>query len=522
MTAHQHTDHPPTTHPTHPATHSDHVLEHASAHGAEHASERPEERPDEHDTGHPDALVVGGGLAGTAAALALADAGLSVTLVESRPRLGGLAFSFRRASAAGDLTVDNGQHVHLRCCTAYQGFLRRIGSAHLAPTQPRLDVPVLDARRGRLTRLRRTRLPVPLHLAPGLAGYTHLSPGERAAAARAAWALRGLDPADPALDELDFASWLRARGQSARAVHALWELVGLATLNARAADTSLGLAAKVFATGLLSAPGAADIGFSRVPLGSLHDAPARAALHRAGVRTLLSGRVRDLTSAPGRWRVEVDRGGRGAPGSGPGGGRTVLHARTVVLAVPQHEAHRLLPDGALNDPGRLLKIRTAPILNIHVVYDRRVLRQPFFAALGTPVQWVFDRTGPSGLAVQSGTGQYLALSQSAAHDDIDRPVAQLRARYLPELERMLPAARSARIRDFFVTRERCATFAPSPGVARLRPPATTRVPGLYLAGAWTATGWPATMEGAVRSGLTAAREALTALGRQHRAPQEYP
>ncbi|PWI41578.1 hydroxysqualene dehydroxylase HpnE [Streptomyces sp. ICBB 8177] len=447
------------------------------------------------------AVVVGGGLAGTTAALTLADAGVRVTLVEGRPRLGGLAFSFQRDTPAGELTVDNGQHVFLRCCTAYRWFLDRIAASDLVTLQDRLHVPVLDAGRQRMGHLRRTALPVPLHLAASLATYPHLSLAERATVGRAALALRGLDLDDPALDAVDFASWLRARGQSRRTVEALWDLVGVATLNATADQASLGLAAMVFKTGLLSDPGAADIGWARAPLGDLHDTRARAALDAAGVTTVLRGRAGGLRAAPdGGWLVDV--------AAGPGRAEEVA-AGTVVLAVPQREAHGLLPDGALADPGALLRIGTAPILNVHVVYDRTVLREPFLAALDSPVQWVFDRTGASGLA----EGQYVALSQSAAHDEIDLPVAELRARYLPELERLLPAARAATVRDFFVTRERTATFAPAPGVGRLRPAARTRAPGLYLAGAWTATGWPATMEGAVRSGLRAARDALTELGR---------
>ncbi|GAB2817735.1 hydroxysqualene dehydroxylase HpnE [Streptomyces daliensis] len=453
------------------------------------------------------AVVIGGGIAGTTAALRLADAGVEVTLVETRRRLGGLAFSFRRNTPEGTLTIDNGQHVHLRCCTAYTWFLDRVGGSDLAPVQRRMDVPVLDVapERPRLGRLRRTALPVPLHLAASLASYPHLSLAERAAVGRAALALKGLDPADPALDGIDFATWLHRHGQSERAIEALWDLVGTATLNARAPYASMGLAAMVFKTGLLSDPGAADIGVSRVPLGDIHDTLARAALDKAGVRVLLQSRARSLVPAPGPcggWRVGVESGG----------GPVEEHeADGVVLAVPQTEAHGLLPEGALVNPGSLLEIGTAPILNVHVIYDRKVLRRPFFAALGSPVQWVFDRTAPSGLT----SGQYLALSQSAAGDEIDRPVAVLRERYLPELERLLPAARGATVRDFFVTRERTATFAPSPGVGRLRPGARTGVPGVFLAGAWTDTGWPATMESAVRSGATAAREALTALGRPH-------
>ncbi|WP_075731837.1 hydroxysqualene dehydroxylase HpnE [Streptomyces acidiscabies] len=441
------------------------------------------------------AVVVGGGLAGVTAALGLADAGVEVTLLEGRPRLGGLTFSFQR----GELSVDNGQHVYLRCCTAYRWFLERIGGAELAPLQPRLDVPVVDVARPegrRLGRLRRDALPVPLHLGRSLATYPHLSLAERAKVGRAALALKGLDLADPALDDQDFGGWLAAHGQSARTVEALWDLVGVATLNAVAADASLGLAAMVFKTGLLSDPGAADIGWAHVPLGELHDRLARKALDSAGVNTEVRTRVTSISRLDnGRWTVEVP-------------GRTI-ETDAVVLAVPQREAYDLLPAGALDAPERLLEIGTAPILNVHVIYDRPVMNVPFLAALGTPVQWVFDRTAASGLT----EGQYLALSQSAAQDEIDAPVATLRERYLPELEKLLPKARGAAVRDFFVTREKTATFAPAPGVGRLRPGARTKAPGLYLAGAWTATGWPATMESAVRSGTNAADAALGALGR---------
>ncbi|UED87661.1 hydroxysqualene dehydroxylase HpnE [Streptomyces profundus] len=453
------------------------------------------------------ALVVGGGLAGITAALALAAQGRRVTLLETRPRLGGLAFSFRRESEVGELTVDNGQHVYLRCCTAYRGLLDRIGGARLAPVQRRLDVPVVDAERGVLGRLTRSALPVPLHLAGGLARYPHLTLGERAAVARAALALRRLDPADPALDELSFADWLRARRQSPASIAGLWDLVGVATLNARAEDVSLGLAAKVFRTGLLSTSDAADIGVPMVPLGTLHDELAGAALDRAGVRTLLATRARALRAAPGGgWRLAVST----RPGQGDGHRPDQeLDADIVVLAVPQQAAHRLLPPGSLPDADRLLGIDSAPILNVHVIYDRPVLRLPFIAAVNSPIQWVFDRTGPAGLNALPGArnGQYLVISQSAVTEEIQQPAEVLRKRYLPALTRLLPRAAEARLLDFFVTRERTATFAPTPGVGRLRPGPVTGAPGLFLAGAWTATGWPATMEGAVRSGLAAARAA---------------
>jgi squalene-associated FAD-dependent desaturase len=445
------------------------------------------------------AVVVGGGLAGITAALRLADAGAAVTLVEARPRLGGLAFSFKR----GDLWVDNGQHVFLRCCTAYRGLLQRLGVTDQVEIQPRLDVPVHDVATGRTGALRRAGLPVPLHLAASLARYPHMSLKERTATGRAALALRGLDLDDPALDQESFGDWLHRHGQSDRAIEALWDLVGVATLNATAGESSLALAAMVFKTGLLSDPGASDIGFAKVPLGALHDQAAREVLERAGVRVLLRARV-----------SEVKAGSAGAhsvllEGDRLDGGAELLDAvDAVVLATAQDAAHELLPPGSLEHPDRLLELDYAPILNVHVVYDRKVLDRPFLAALGSPVQWVFDRTAHSGM---QGPGQYLALSQSAAQDEIDLPVAELRRRYLPELERLLPAARTASVTEFFVTRERTATFAPAPGSARLRPQARTLTPGVYLAGAWTATGWPATMEGAVRSGTAAARAATADL-----------
>ncbi|MFF3067938.1 hydroxysqualene dehydroxylase HpnE [Kitasatospora sp. NPDC057936] len=458
------------------------------------------------DAARPAAVVVGGGLAGITAALRLAEAGQRVTLVEGRPRLGGLAFSFRR----GELTVDNGQHVYLRCCTAYRGLLDRLGATRLTHLQERLDVPVLsvtgpaEAPVRTLGRLRRAGLPVPLHLAGSLARYPHLGPADRARVVRGALALQRLDLADPALDGTSFGAWLRRHGQNERTLAALWDLVGVATLNAYADDVSLALAAMVFKTGLLSDPGASDIGVAAVPLGTIHHDRALAELERAGVTVLLRARAAELKPGAQQHAVRLEGG-------------ELLTAETVVLAGAQDSAAALLPPDAIPAQERLVGFGTSPILNVHVVYDRKVLRRPFFAALDSPVQWVFDRTDHSGLAAaplgrEHPGAQYLALSQSAVRDEIDLPVAELRERYLPELARLLPAAAGAEVLDFFVTRERTATFDPAPGTAALRPSAGTRVPGLLLAGSWTATGWPATMEGAVRSGHAAADAALAASG----------
>jgi uncharacterized protein with NAD-binding domain and iron-sulfur cluster len=173
----------------------------------------------------------------------------------------------------------------------------------------------------------------------------------------------------------------------------------------------------------------------------------------------------------------------------------------VIVAVPHDRARRLLPAAAEVDGARLARLGRSPIVNLHVVYDRPVLDHAFVAGVGTPVQWAFDRSANAGLE----TGRYLAVSLSAAGPELDESVDDLRARYEPALADVLPAARDARVEHFFVTREHSATFRAGPGSRALRPGVATRLPGLVLAGAWTDTGWPATMEGAVRSGHAAAR-----------------
>jgi squalene-associated FAD-dependent desaturase len=417
-------------------------------------------------------VVVGGGLAGLAAAIECADAGASVTLLEARSRLGGATFSFER----NGLWLDNGQHVALRCCTAYLGFLRRIGSERLLPLQSRLRVPVL--REGLpAASISRVALPAPLHLAPSLLRYEPLTPRERVAAVRAALALQRLDPDDPALDGRGFGEWLAAHGQSENAVGALWNLIALPTLNLPAGEASLAAAVKVFRTGLLDAADAADIGVPLAPFQRLHAEPAAAALEAAGGTIELGAEVDDV---------------RGL----------LRESDAVVLAVPHGAAAKVVPGGE-----EWLGLGESPIVNVHVHYDRTVLLEPLAAALGSPVQFVFDRTAASG----AREGQLVAVSLSHAVDEIGASVGEVRDRFLPALERLLPAARGAEVLDLAVTHEPRATFRAAPGARRLRPGSVTGIRGLYLAGAWTDTGWPATMESAVRSGLAAARAAISGL-----------
>jgi hydroxysqualene dehydroxylase len=428
--------------------------------------------------------VVGGGLAGLAAAVECADAGADVTLYESRPRLGGATFSIRRNGC----WLDNGQHVALRCCTAYRGFLRRLGVEGELELQRRMRIPVLGAD-GRMEILERTALPAPLHLARGLLRYGHLSLAERLAATRATRALQRLDPTDLALDSESFGSWLRRHGQSEHAIAALWNLIALPTLNLGADEASLLLAVKVFRTGLLDQSDACDLALPTVPLQRLHGDAAETALRARGARVELGCAVRRIES--GEERLGVDTGD----------GEELADA--VVVAVPHHAVADVLPEGAV-DRDAVRRLGASPIVNAHLRFDRRVFGEPFAAVLDSPVQWIFDRTTASSI----GEGQLLSVSLSGAEHEIKLTQEDLLARLVPALEAVLPAVGRAELVAATVTKEPRATFRAAPGTAALRPGTRTPVRGLYLAGAWTDTGWPATMEGAVRSGVAAARAAL--------------
>ena len=448
--------------------------------------------------------VIGGGLAGITAAIALAETGADVTLLEARPRLGGATCSFSR----GGLTVDTGQHIFLGCCSAYRGLLDRLGMTGHTTLQDRFDVTVLapggsagsggttppTPRQPRKARLRRTALPGPLHMLPALGRYPFLSRTERASVARPALAMRFVDPADPAADTQRFGDWLARHGQSERTRRALWDLFSVSALNIAGDDASLALAAVVVKTGLLGKNNAADIGVPTLPLGELHGDAGATLLAKLGGHVALSTKVSAIEpGSGGGFRITL---AQGAP----------VTADAVVLAVPHEKAAPLIPAGALPEQtvAGWAGLGASPIVNVHVIYDRPVMDLPFVAAIDSPVQWVFDRTKISGMDRQGQ--QYLAISLSAADQFADTPVAELQEQFLPALAELFPAARDARVTEFFVTRERRATFRQTPGSGALRPKTATARPGLVLAGAWTDTGWPDTMEGAVRSGLAAAAE----------------
>ena len=440
----------------------------------------------------PTVVVIGGGLSGIAAGLDCARAGASVRLLESRGRLGGAAYSFDRHG----IHADNGQHVFLRCCTAYRQLVEDLGAVSMVTLQPRLDIPIL-APGGRRARLRRNTLPAPLHLAGALARYSLLSPLERLSLLRTMRALERIDPDAPAADARSFGDWLAEHGQGARAVEAVWGLICRPAVNLTVQDASLAQAAQVFQVGLLQDGEAGDVGHAVVPLSDIHDHAARRALKAAGVELMLRSGATAIAAQDGGFRVELSSG-------------AALDADAVVVATQPQRTARLLPAAAGVSKGSLQALGSSPIVNLHVVFDRPVLDVPFAAGVYTPVQWIFDRTGSAGVP----DGQYLAVTLSAADEELGMTAEGLRARHLPALRELLPAARAAQVRQFFVTREHAATFRAAPGARAHRPGPRTRLPGLVLAGTWTDTGWPATMESAVRSGRAAAAEALAWLGQR--------
>jgi squalene-associated FAD-dependent desaturase len=434
----------------------------------------------------PRVIVVGGGLAGLSAAIEAADLGASVTLFERRPRLGGATWSFEHNGR----TYDNGQHLFLRCCTAYRGFLDRIGAGGDVELQGQLALPVVG-RDGDVSWLRRTDRRAPLHLTASLLRYRPLAPMDRWRVARAALALARVDRTDPATDASTFGEWLSAHGQSPRAVDAFWDLIVRPTVNLPSAEASLSMAATVFQIGFLDDPTACDIGLPRVPLRALHAEPAARVLDGLGATIHVGRDVRAVEPGEDGATVVLDD--------------ERADADAVIVAVPHDRVDALLPPLMLGVPhDRVGSLGASAIVNVHLTYDRRVLPHPMVAVLDPMIQFAFDRSAAAGV----DEGQQVAVSLSAADEHLATPSATLVERVTDAMKRSFADARDARVVDALVTREPRATFRAVAGAGASRPPATTQSPFVFVAGAWTDTGWPATMEGAVRSGLCAARAAL--------------
>ncbi len=431
--------------------------------------------------------VIGAGLAGLAAACELADARHQVVVLERRPWAGGKTYSFVDRETGEQ--VDNGQHIAMRCTTAYVDFLRKVGTAHLVKWQPRLRVAVFDDR-GRRSELRADPLPAPLHLAPSFVAYRHLSLAGKARVARGILAIRQASREDAALDGSTFGEWLRRHGQTESAIRDFWDLIVVPALNCRSDDTSASQAVFVFREGFLKSAGSAAIGVPRVGLSELHVEPAlRYVLERGGeVRTGCA--VERIVARDGRVEaIELANGER-------------VRCGACVCALPPRELLAALPPGVREAApfAELASFRTSPIVNLHLWFDGDVTDFDFAAFVGCDIQWIFNRTRIAG---GEEDGEHLVMSLSAAERYMPLDRQELLGMLLPQMQRALPRAVSRRLLRFVAIKEPDATFVPAPGIRRPGP--VTPIVNLFLAGAYTATGWPATMESAVRSGTAAAR-----------------
>jgi hydroxysqualene dehydroxylase len=438
-----------------------------------------------HVPSNVDCIVVGGGVAGVCAAVAATDRGWRTVIFERGRVLGGMARSFADERLGGEM--DCGQHVLMACCTEYRALLRRLGTERLAPLQRRLDVMVVDES-GRRARLREVRMPSPLHLMPSVATFPWLTTADRAAVGVAVSRLAMLRDLN-AIDGESFTDWLGAAARGGKR-QALWDLLTVATCNLPASQLSAAVGAFVVREGFLRG-GAAAVGVPKAGLSRLLE-PARDVLAARGGRLVLGEAVDAVLVEHGR-AVGV----RTAEG-------TEVRAPRVVVAGPPALLARVAPQAASAPAlARFQQLTASPILNLQLRFDRPVLDATYLAVWDSPLQWLFSRSRLHG---EPGPEETVVCSLSAATELADLPAEEVRDRLLPHLHRAQPRSRTAELLAFRVTREREATAALRPGTAALRPGPGTPVAGLAIAGAWTATGWPITMESATRSGAAAIAE----------------
>lgn len=425
------------------------------------------------ETELPSAIVVGGGLAGMAAALALGSVGFRVDLFEARRYLGGRASSF----PAGDGTlVDNGQHVLLGCCRNLLDFYRRLGAERCIRfyskfwfVEPGGRISPLATGRGKLL--------ASFWLLP------FLGMRDKVTIARALVSVRREYRERSDLDRITMIQWLREKRQSTQAIERFWRPVLVSGLNEEPERVAARHGVQLFWLGLLAGAGARRFGVPQVPLGELYSA-VRWRQHPA-VTIRLGARVERVICEQGRAAAVRSAG-------------TVHRADYFVLAVPARQAAALAPELGLQPGG----FEFSPIVGVHLWFDRPVAHLPHAALLGRAIQWVFDRL----------EGRYLLAVISAARGLLTLPREELVQLALRDLAEFLPPVRQARLESATVVREAEATFSAVPGLEAIRPRAVTPIPNLFLAGDWTRTGWPATMEGAVRSGYLAAEAVAAAAG----------
>ena len=447
---------------------------------------------DKHET-HSSArkiAVLGGGLAGMSAARRLLDLGYQVTLVEKRPFLGGRAYSFKDFHDGTD--IDNGQHIFLGCCTYYIDYLKAIGTIDNAYLQDRFRAEViLDGKSGILSS---TPLLGKLHLLPSFLSYPHLSFKDKLLAVYGLLRIKLADRSKKStiLDKESGYDWLKRHHQSEHIISNLWNLIILPTLNDDVRDVSADMTLMVLQESLLKRPSDAAIGLSRVGLTSLNGEPSHRFIEDRGGEIIVGKSVRSIRTREGRvCGVELSNG-------------KIIEADTYISALPYKAVLQTLPKETTGNAffSKASGLQSSPIVGIHIWYDRPIMNQEFVAFLNSPVQWVFNKSLIQG---DKGSGsQYVCISISGAWCYVNKPKQELKELFVEEMTRLFPRSRDAQIERFLVVKEPDATFRSVPGASNHRLSHTTPISNLFLAGEWTDTGWPSTMEGAVRSGVFAA------------------
>ena len=448
--------------------------------------------------------MIGGGLAGLSSAVALAEAGFRVRLLEKRPHLGGRAASY---ALPGGEHVDNCQHVTLGCCTNLEDFYRRAGASDKIQFFDTLYFAAPDGRRGKM---KAVALPAPLHMSLSFAMFPLFGFGDKRGIAMALLAIArsGGRPADVSISGagISMLAWLRKHRQTDRAIRRFWEVILVSALDEELDRIDARYGVDVFWKAFLSTRGGYRIGIPRVPLGDLYDG-CREAITKRGGEVILRAGVRGFQVANGAVEgVEMEDG-------------PVEIADYYLAAVPQDVLPELLTGEVVeSEPAfsNLKKLRTSPITGVHLWFDRVVMREPFLTLVDTTTQWVFNKTQLYGEGGEN-SGQYLQLVISASYKLTQRSRQEIIAMCLEELRDVLPATREAALVKGTVVKEMSATFSPAPGSDQWRPVQRSPLAKLFLAGDWTATGWPSTMEGAVRSGYLAAEAILSDAG----TPQKF-
>ncbi|HXM10754.1 MAG TPA: hydroxysqualene dehydroxylase HpnE [Terriglobales bacterium] len=447
---------------------------------------------------HPETIppatvaIAGGGLAGLAAGCALAEAGFRVSLFERRSYLGGRASSYQHPGT-GEI-VDNCQHVLLGCCTNLLDFYRRAGTLDKIRWYEKLTF--LEPG-GRASVISPSALPAPLHTAPAFLRADCLSLSDKLSISRA---MAALAPSTPGDNGQTFLDWLKRHGQTAQAIERFWKTILVSALNEDLDQISVFYAAQVVRESFLKSAAAGRMGIPTVPLTELYSTAGDYVRARGGEIQL---------------RAAVESFRAGASGVSVTANGQEHKFDYLVLAVPFNVLGRMLPDGPSAAPlaATLEKFSTSPITGIHLWFDRQISDLDHAVLLDRTIQWMFHksrliaaRSNEDQNSVKGG-GSYVELVVSCSRSLVEKSKVAIVEMATKEMQEFFPSAREAKLLKSTVIKEVHATYSPRPGIDEQRPKSETAWPRVFLAGDWIATGWPATMEGAVRSGYLSA-EAL--------------